>query len=206
MENASAHPSPRFEMLSVMAKLITWYATKWNTGDYLPFMLCQAYQGSNFETRWIGTKVVRERFLTGTEPSGHSITERARFQRVARRWPIDVWLMRLSFGILERGNCLYCGAEAEAHHPDYNKPLWLVWLCADHHRIHHARLAAETSQLSRQVARHSWISFRHAGSIGSRLLPPSAESIGHEGQYAPVAERLKKYEAALAAIVERRKT
>ena len=96
MENASAHPSPRFEMLSVMAKLITWYATKRNTGDYLPFMLCQAYQGSNFETRWIGTKVVRERFLTGTEPSGHSITERARFQRVARRSPIDVWLMRLS--------------------------------------------------------------------------------------------------------------
>jgi hypothetical protein len=37
-------------------------------------------------------------------------------------------------------------------------------------------------------------------------LPPSAESIGHEGADAPVAERLKKYQTQLAAIVERRKT
>lgn len=35
-------------------------------------------------------------------------------------------------------------------------------------------------------------------------LPPSAESIGHEGPDAPVAERLKKYEAELAAMVKRR--
>ena len=138
------------------------------------------------------------------------------------KWPLDYRTRPLSesrqafahrcvahafkLGILERGNCLYCGAEAEAHHPDYNKPLWLVWLCADHHRIHHARLSAisvtvkqtgSPAQLDLFPARwFNWFS----------VLPPSAESIGHEGQYAPVAERLKKYEAALAAIVERRKT
>jgi hypothetical protein len=38
------------------------------------------------------------------------------------------------------------------------------------------------------------------------ILPPSAEPIGHEGADAPVAERLKKYQTELAAIVERRKT
>ena len=38
------------------------------------------------------------------------------------------------------------------------------------------------------------------------FLPPSAESIGPEGANAPVAERLKKYETELRAIVERRKT
>jgi hypothetical protein len=36
------------------------------------------------------------------------------------------------------------------------------------------------------------------------FVPPSAESIGHEGPDAPVAQRLKKYEAELAAMVKRR--
>jgi hypothetical protein len=38
------------------------------------------------------------------------------------------------------------------------------------------------------------------------FLPPSAESIRTEGASAPVAERLKKHETELGAIVERRKT
>jgi hypothetical protein len=38
------------------------------------------------------------------------------------------------------------------------------------------------------------------------FLPPSAESIGHEGPDAPVAERLKKYEAELAALVKHRES
>jgi hypothetical protein len=36
------------------------------------------------------------------------------------------------------------------------------------------------------------------------FVPPSAESIGHEAPDAPVAERLKKYEAELSAMVKRR--
>ncbi len=36
------------------------------------------------------------------------------------------------------------------------------------------------------------------------FLPPSAESIGHEGADPPVAERLKKYEAALGEIEKQR--
>ena len=36
------------------------------------------------------------------------------------------------------------------------------------------------------------------------FVPPSAESLGHEGPDAPVAERLKKYEAELSAMVKRR--
>ncbi len=38
------------------------------------------------------------------------------------------------------------------------------------------------------------------------FVPPSAESIGHEGPEAPVAERLKKYEAELAALVKHRES
>ncbi|MDB5777556.1 MAG: hypothetical protein JWP38_3689 [Herbaspirillum sp.] len=34
--------------------------------------------------------------------------------------------------------CMVCGAVAEAHHPDYDRPLDVVWLCPHHHRQAHA--------------------------------------------------------------------
>jgi hypothetical protein len=34
--------------------------------------------------------------------------------------------------------CLICGDKAEAHHPDYNAPLDVVWLCPAHHKQAHA--------------------------------------------------------------------
>jgi hypothetical protein len=61
-------------------------------------------------------------------------------------------------GLLERGTCLYCGEWAEGHHPDYNKPLWLVWLCTDHHRIHHARLSSARTHL-KQTGHPSQLDF-----------------------------------------------
>ena len=38
--------------------------------------------------------------------------------------------------------CLECGAKAEAHHPDYSRPLDVVWLCPAHHKQTHAMLEA----------------------------------------------------------------
>lgn len=34
--------------------------------------------------------------------------------------------------------CFVCGGKAEAHHPDYDRPLDVVWLCPPHHREAHA--------------------------------------------------------------------
>jgi hypothetical protein len=34
--------------------------------------------------------------------------------------------------------CLVCGRKAEAHHPDYDAPLDVVWLCPPHHKQAHA--------------------------------------------------------------------
>lgn len=34
--------------------------------------------------------------------------------------------------------CWCCGHEAEAHHPDYSRPLDVVWLCKPHHQEVHA--------------------------------------------------------------------
>jgi formylmethanofuran dehydrogenase subunit E len=37
--------------------------------------------------------------------------------------------------------CILCGEKANGHHPDYNKPLEVIWLCPRHHRhIHTGRI------------------------------------------------------------------
>jgi hypothetical protein len=41
-------------------------------------------------------------------------------------------------GKLTKQPCFLCGEIAEAHHPDYSRPLDVVWLCAPHHRQAHA--------------------------------------------------------------------
>lgn len=33
--------------------------------------------------------------------------------------------------------CFICGNKAEAHHPDYSRPLDVVWLCSKHHKETH---------------------------------------------------------------------
>jgi hypothetical protein len=33
--------------------------------------------------------------------------------------------------------CFICGVEAEAHHPSYDLPLDVAWLCSEHHRQAH---------------------------------------------------------------------
>ena len=44
----------------------------------------------------------------------------------------------LKRGKLERQPCFVCGIEsADGHHPDYSRPLDVVWLCKDHHRQLH---------------------------------------------------------------------
>lgn len=41
-------------------------------------------------------------------------------------------------GRIERLPCFVCGESAEAHHPDYDAPLDVVWLCSPHHKQAHA--------------------------------------------------------------------
>ena len=36
--------------------------------------------------------------------------------------------------------CFECGQKSEAHHPDYDQPLDVVWLCPAHHKQVHAMI------------------------------------------------------------------
>ena len=45
----------------------------------------------------------------------------------------------LRSGRLQKLPCLVCGEQkVEGHHPDYDQPLSVVWLCNKHHRETHA--------------------------------------------------------------------
>lgn len=49
-------------------------------------------------------------------------------------------LIAIRAGRLQKLPCRVCGNPvAEAHHPDYSRPLDVVWLCASHHRAEHRR-------------------------------------------------------------------
>lgn len=50
-------------------------------------------------------------------------------------------------GRITRQPCWVCGEKAVAHHPDYDRPLDVVWLCQPHHKQAHA-LVANDSQKS----------------------------------------------------------
>lgn len=65
------------------------------------------------------------------------------------RWnhanPLALWAHNavrsaLRRGIIQRQPCAICGSEpAEAHHPDYTRPLFIEWLCRLHHRRAHRK-------------------------------------------------------------------
>lgn len=44
----------------------------------------------------------------------------------------------VSRGRVEKLPCMVCGGKSEAHHPDYSRPLDVVWLCPPHHKQAHA--------------------------------------------------------------------
>ena len=47
-------------------------------------------------------------------------------------------------GRLRKSPCEVCGSiESETHHPDYSRPLEVVWLCSKHHKDLHNRLRSE---------------------------------------------------------------
>jgi hypothetical protein len=63
-----------------------------------------------------------------------------------REHPKQVWAQQCLRSALKRGlviqeACKVCGnPETEAHHPDYDKPMAVDWLCRPHHKAEHKRL------------------------------------------------------------------
>lgn len=57
-----------------------------------------------------------------------------------RRYAAHLYVETLKrLGVLSPQPCEACGATAEAHHPDYDRPGDVRWLCRKHHVQLHAR-------------------------------------------------------------------
>lgn len=68
--------------------------------------------------------------------------------------PKAVWAQHslrsaLKRGLLEPKPCEVCGStQVDAHHPDYDRPMEVQWLC----RLHHRQLHAEERRKRREAA------------------------------------------------------
>ena len=65
---------------------------------------------------------------------GTGLTEEERKKRAKARSIFNHYMRDKHF---QRQPCEICGASAEAHHDDYDKPLEVRWLCFKHHREWH---------------------------------------------------------------------
>lgn len=71
-----------------------------------------------------------------TRPKHSELSPIARWKANARAY-MNVYVGR---GIIERGPCEVCGTRENIHghhHAGYDRPLWVRWLCAKHHREEH---------------------------------------------------------------------
>jgi hypothetical protein len=59
------------------------------------------------------------------------------------RWAHVALHSALKRGLLQRQPCEVCGdVQTDGHHPDYDKPLAVIWLCRRHHKQAHRKRAA----------------------------------------------------------------
>ncbi len=49
--------------------------------------------------------------------------------------------------LLGKHKCEKCGKKAEMHHPDYSKPLDVIWLCRKHHLEIHYKTHQESEMI-----------------------------------------------------------
>jgi hypothetical protein len=79
----------------------------------------------------------------------HPPTEEQRRKNNIRRFARFYWLR----GKLRQKPCRHCGeSRSERHHPDYARPLYVIWLCRPCHLKLHARRRARERAKRRRMA------------------------------------------------------
>lgn len=69
-----------------------------------------------------------------------------------RRWAGKKVECAIAAGRLKRQPCAVCGShESHAHHPDYSRPLDVIWLCRLHHNRHHHLDKPESAQTVQHI-------------------------------------------------------
>jgi hypothetical protein len=74
----------------------------------------------------------------------HQRQERWRERNPQAYWAHAALRSGLRRGLVQPQPCEVCGeTKAEAHHPDYDRPLMVQWLCRVHHKQVHAQERAK---------------------------------------------------------------
>lgn len=85
----------------------------------------KAYKRKWFRDHYIPHPRPRLKFLTGEE------------QTLKRKARVKAQYAR-NKGTLKKQRCVFCGNQrSQMHHPDYAKPLEVIWLCRSHHLYIH---------------------------------------------------------------------
>lgn len=65
----------------------------------------------------------------------------------------QIFYSYLRKGKIKRQPCIDCGkSKSEAHHPDYNYPLRVMWLCRKHHAEEHNNLIKMETMMKQRCA------------------------------------------------------
>jgi hypothetical protein len=100
------------------------------------------YVAKNIEKQrgWVKKACVKWRKKSGSEYYSNYRRKEGEAEKITARWKLNEALKR---GQIQRPKkCSRCGVECtpHGHHPDYSKPLEVVWLCGICHKAEHASL------------------------------------------------------------------
>ena len=93
---------------------------------------------------------------------------------------------------LVRGACEVCGIEkAQAHHPDYSKPLDIQWLCRRHHGEAHGWKMSDRSEIETAIlsGTESYAAIAERSGISRERVRQIATLIGAIGRPKVYARR-----------------
>jgi transcription elongation factor Elf1 len=106
---------------------------------------CKSCTKKDTRNRRFGDK--REEVLKYDRERAHLLHRKENHKRVTSKWEKKFPERRYASGVvahalkagkIQKLPCLICGGKSEAHHPDYSRPLDVVWLCSAHHKQAHA--------------------------------------------------------------------
>ena len=79
--------------------------------------------------------------ITDTKPKRKPTPQEAwRLRHLQATWAHSATRSAIRRGLIQPQPCAVCGdPKAEAHHPDYDRPLLVEWLCRKHHKAAHPK-------------------------------------------------------------------
>lgn len=96
------------------------------------------------EPGWMAKEAARHRAKTLANPPQVTAEKRLEYQKRYRaKYPEKTRARQQAKRALAAGKIMripcHCGQPGEMHHPDYTRPLDVVWLCDEHHKLSHRK-------------------------------------------------------------------